>query len=173
MESTGAASETSKPARTPLNPEGHERSPEGHADPYLIGTERHLRADIHSRFLLCYSKQVLEWHKKMEETRIQELRKGRELTAQKEENQYLKNLVEEQERAICRLEDQVVQQNMVRRVCTSTVVEAVTVSIPRSNTRVYPQSFRTGCSWPGSSVSWSWSASWTSRRMKTEAGLRW
>lgn len=54
----------------------------------------------------------------MEETRIQELRKGRELTAQKEENQYLKNLVEEQERTICRLENQVVQQTMVRRVCT-------------------------------------------------------
>lgn len=61
---------------------------------------------------------MLEWHKKMEETRIQELRKGRELTAQKEENQYLKNLVEEQERAICKLENEIVQQNMVRQICT-------------------------------------------------------
>lgn len=67
-------------------------------------------------FLIWYSKQVLEWHKKLEESRIQELRKGRELTAQKEENQYLKNLVEEQERSICRLENQVVQQNMVRDI---------------------------------------------------------
>lgn len=50
----------------------------------------------------------------MEETRIQELRKGRELTAQKEENQYLKKLVEEQERAICKLENDIVQQNTVR-----------------------------------------------------------
>lgn len=54
----------------------------------------------------------------MEETRIQELRKGRELTAQKEENQYLKNLVEEQERAICKMENEIVQQNMVRQICT-------------------------------------------------------
>lgn len=50
----------------------------------------------------------------MEETRIQELRKGRELTAQKEENQFLKKLVEEQERAICKLENDIVQQNTVR-----------------------------------------------------------
>lgn len=54
----------------------------------------------------------------MEETRIQELRKGRELIAQKEENQYLKNLVEEHERAICKLENEIVQQNMVRQICT-------------------------------------------------------
>lgn len=50
----------------------------------------------------------------MEETRLQELRKTRELVAQKEENQYLKNLVEEQERTICSLEKDIVQQNMVR-----------------------------------------------------------
>lgn len=54
----------------------------------------------------------------MEETRIQELRKSRELTAHKEENQYLKNLVEEKERAICKLENEIVQQNMVRQICT-------------------------------------------------------
>lgn len=53
----------------------------------------------------------------MEETRIQELRNVRELTAQKEENQYLKNMVEEQERAICKLENEIVQQNMVRQIC--------------------------------------------------------
>lgn len=58
----------------------------------------------------------------MEETRIQELRKGRELTAQKEENQYLKTLVEEQEQAICKLENEIVQQNIVRQICTYTTV---------------------------------------------------
>lgn len=50
----------------------------------------------------------------MEETRLQELRKGRELAVQKEENQYLKNLVAEQERSICSLEKDSVQLNMVR-----------------------------------------------------------
>lgn len=50
----------------------------------------------------------------MEETRLQELRKGRELAVQKEENQYLKNLVAEQERSICLLEKDIVQLNMVR-----------------------------------------------------------
>lgn len=50
----------------------------------------------------------------MEEIRLQELRKGRELVVQKEENQYLKNLVAEQERAICSLEKDIVQQNTVR-----------------------------------------------------------
>lgn len=58
--------------------------------------------------------QVTEWHKKMEEARLQELRKGRELVVQKEEIRYLKNLVEEQERSIRSLEEDIVQQNMVR-----------------------------------------------------------
>lgn len=51
----------------------------------------------------------------MEESRLQELKNGRELVAQKEENQYLKNLVAEQERSISSLEHDIVQQNMVRR----------------------------------------------------------
>lgn len=51
----------------------------------------------------------------MEETRLQELRKARELVVQKEENQYLKNLVAEQEKSISSLERDIVQQNMVRR----------------------------------------------------------
>lgn len=55
----------------------------------------------------------MEWHKKMEEIRLQELRNARELVAQKEENQYLKNLVAEQERSISSLEQDIVQQNMV------------------------------------------------------------
>lgn len=58
--------------------------------------------------------QVMEWHKKMEEIRLQELRNARELVAQKEENQYLKNLVAEQERNISSLEQDIVHQNMVR-----------------------------------------------------------
>ena len=59
-------------------------------------------------------KQVTEWHKKMEEARLQELRKGRELVVQREEIRYLKNLVEEQERTIRSLEEDIVQQNTVR-----------------------------------------------------------
>lgn len=50
----------------------------------------------------------------MEEARLQEMRKGRELVVQKEEIRYLKNLVEEQERTIRSLEEDIVQQNMVR-----------------------------------------------------------
>lgn len=51
----------------------------------------------------------------MEEARLQELRKGRELVVQKEEIRFLKNLVEELERTICSLEEDNVQQNMVRK----------------------------------------------------------
>lgn len=58
----------------------------------------------------------MEWHKKMEENRVQELRKGRELVAQKEENQHLKKLVEKQEQTIFSLENDILQQNMVRKV---------------------------------------------------------
>ncbi|KAM8891642.1 centrosomal protein of 290 kDa isoform 2-T2 [Spinachia spinachia] len=57
------------------------------------------------------AQKVTEWHKKMEEARLQELRKGRELVVQKEEIRYLKNRVEEQERTICSLEEDIVQQN--------------------------------------------------------------
>ncbi|CAK6954564.1 centrosomal protein of 290 kDa [Scomber scombrus] len=57
---------------------------------------------------------VTEWHKKMEEARLQELRKGRELVVQKEEIRYLKNLVAEQERTIQSLEEDIVQQNTIQ-----------------------------------------------------------
>ncbi|XP_068458715.1 centrosomal protein of 290 kDa [Clinocottus analis] len=57
------------------------------------------------------AQKVTEWHKKMEDARLQELRKGRELVVQKEEIRYLKNLVEEQERTIRVLEEETVQQN--------------------------------------------------------------
>ncbi|XP_037623210.1 centrosomal protein of 290 kDa isoform X2 [Sebastes umbrosus] len=60
------------------------------------------------------AQKVTEWHKKMEEARLQELRKGRELVVQKEEIRYLKNLVEEQEQTIRSLEEDIVQQNMLR-----------------------------------------------------------
>lgn len=49
----------------------------------------------------------------MEEARLQELRKGRELVVQKEEIRYLKNLVAEQERTIQSLGEDIVQQNTV------------------------------------------------------------
>ncbi|XP_078112646.1 centrosomal protein of 290 kDa [Sander vitreus] len=60
------------------------------------------------------AQKVTEWHKKMEEARLQELRKGRELLVQKEEIRYLKNLMEEQERTIRSLEEDIVQQNMLQ-----------------------------------------------------------
>ena len=55
-----------------------------------------------------------EWHRKMEEARLQELRKGRELALQKQEITYLKKLVEEQDQTIRSLEEDVVQLNTVR-----------------------------------------------------------
>ncbi|XP_072242523.1 centrosomal protein of 290 kDa isoform X1 [Leuresthes tenuis] len=57
------------------------------------------------------AQKVTEWHKRMEEARLQELRKGRELVVQREEIRYLKNLVEEQDRTICSLEEDIVQLN--------------------------------------------------------------
>uniref|UniRef100_A0A665VQG8 Centrosomal protein 290 n=1 Tax=Echeneis naucrates TaxID=173247 RepID=A0A665VQG8_ECHNA len=60
------------------------------------------------------AQKVTEWHKKMEEVRLQDLRKGRELMVQKEEIRYLKNLVEEQERSIRSLEEEIVQQNTLQ-----------------------------------------------------------
>ncbi|KAK3535966.1 hypothetical protein QTP70_022859 [Hemibagrus guttatus] len=57
------------------------------------------------------AQKVIEWHKKLEEARLQELRKNRELVAQREEIRYLKNMVAEQERSICSLEEELVQQN--------------------------------------------------------------
>ncbi|KAG7329538.1 hypothetical protein KOW79_007712 [Hemibagrus wyckioides] len=57
------------------------------------------------------AQKVIEWHKKLEEARLQELRKNRELVAQREEIRYLKNMVAEQERSISSLEEELVQQN--------------------------------------------------------------
>ncbi|XP_034443047.1 centrosomal protein of 290 kDa isoform X2 [Hippoglossus hippoglossus] len=60
------------------------------------------------------AQKITEWHKKMEEARLQELRKGRELMVQKEEIRYLKNLVEQQERNVRTLEEDNVQQNTLQ-----------------------------------------------------------
>ncbi|XP_047188971.1 centrosomal protein of 290 kDa isoform X2 [Scophthalmus maximus] len=60
------------------------------------------------------AQKVTEWYKKMEEARLQEVRKGRELVVQKEEITYLRNLVAEQERTIWSLEEDAVQQNMMQ-----------------------------------------------------------
>ncbi|XP_043979926.1 centrosomal protein of 290 kDa isoform X2 [Gambusia affinis] len=57
---------------------------------------------------------VMEWHKRMEEARLQELRKGRELVVQKEEISYLKKLVEEQDRTVRLLEEDIVQLNSLQ-----------------------------------------------------------
>ncbi|XP_035280750.1 centrosomal protein of 290 kDa isoform X4 [Anguilla anguilla] len=57
------------------------------------------------------AQKVSEWHKKMEDLRLQELRRSRELASLKEEIRYLRNVVAEQERAIGGLEEDMVQQN--------------------------------------------------------------
>uniref|UniRef100_A0A3B4D931 Centrosomal protein 290 n=1 Tax=Pygocentrus nattereri TaxID=42514 RepID=A0A3B4D931_PYGNA len=57
------------------------------------------------------AQKVSEWHKKLEEARLQELRKNRELGALKEEIRYLKNMAAEQEHTISSLEEELVQQN--------------------------------------------------------------
>ncbi|XP_030637377.1 centrosomal protein of 290 kDa [Chanos chanos] len=56
------------------------------------------------------AQKVSEWHKKLEEARLQELRRSRELGMQREEIRYLKNMVAEQERTISSLEEELVQQ---------------------------------------------------------------
>uniref|UniRef100_A0A672JEM8 Centrosomal protein 290 n=1 Tax=Salarias fasciatus TaxID=181472 RepID=A0A672JEM8_SALFA len=60
------------------------------------------------------AQKVMEWHRKMEEARLQELRRGRELVAQREEIKYLKSLVEELERTVRALEEDIVQQNTLQ-----------------------------------------------------------
>ncbi|KAJ0069801.1 hypothetical protein NL108_014667, partial [Boleophthalmus pectinirostris] len=57
------------------------------------------------------AQKVMEWQRRMEEARLQELRRSRELLVQKEETLFLKRLVQEQERNIQRLEEDMVQQN--------------------------------------------------------------
>ncbi|XP_073798224.1 centrosomal protein of 290 kDa isoform X14 [Danio rerio] len=57
------------------------------------------------------AQKVSEWHKKLEDVRLLEMRQSRELNTQKEEIKYLKNCVAEQERTISGLEEELVQQN--------------------------------------------------------------
>ncbi|XP_067293286.1 centrosomal protein of 290 kDa isoform X2 [Pseudorasbora parva] len=57
------------------------------------------------------AQKVIEWHKKLEEVRLLEMRQCRELTSQREEIKYLKNIVADQERTISGQEEELVQQN--------------------------------------------------------------
>ncbi|XP_016115081.1 centrosomal protein of 290 kDa [Sinocyclocheilus grahami] len=57
------------------------------------------------------AQKVSEWHKKLEEVRLLEMRQSRELGAQREEIKYLKNIVAQQEHTISGLEEELVQQN--------------------------------------------------------------
>ncbi|XP_078273319.1 centrosomal protein of 290 kDa isoform X2 [Rhinoraja longicauda] len=57
------------------------------------------------------AQKVTEWHSKIEELRLQDLRINRCLNKQKEEIKYLNNIITEQERTINDLEEEMVQQN--------------------------------------------------------------
>ncbi|NXC37868.1 CE290 protein, partial [Penelope pileata] len=57
------------------------------------------------------AQKVIEWHMKMEELRLQELKLNRELVKQKEEMKYLHNVIAEYECTISNLEEEIVQQN--------------------------------------------------------------
>ncbi|XP_031417585.1 centrosomal protein of 290 kDa [Clupea harengus] len=56
------------------------------------------------------AQKVIEWHKKLEESRLLEMKRSREVGIQKEEIRYLRNVVEEQERSISALEDDHIQE---------------------------------------------------------------
>ncbi|KAM6302189.1 centrosomal protein of 290 kDa isoform 1-T1 [Podargus strigoides] len=57
------------------------------------------------------AQKVIEWHMKMEELHLQELKLNRELVKQKEELKYLHNIISEYESTINSLEEEIVQQN--------------------------------------------------------------
>ncbi|KFO64757.1 Centrosomal protein of 290 kDa, partial [Corvus brachyrhynchos] len=57
------------------------------------------------------AQKVIEWHMKMEELHLQELKLSRELVKQKEEVKYLRNIISEYECTISNLEEEIVQQN--------------------------------------------------------------
>ncbi|XP_014819115.1 PREDICTED: centrosomal protein of 290 kDa [Calidris pugnax] len=57
------------------------------------------------------AQKVIEWHTKMEELHLQELKLNRELVKQKEEVKYLRNMISEYEHTINNLEEEIVQQN--------------------------------------------------------------
>nr|DBA31038.1 TPA: hypothetical protein GDO54_006953 [Pyxicephalus adspersus] len=56
------------------------------------------------------AQKVIEWHNKIEEVRLQDLKLTRELNQKKEELKYLNNVISEQERTISNLEKELVQQ---------------------------------------------------------------
>ncbi|XP_030069982.1 centrosomal protein of 290 kDa [Microcaecilia unicolor] len=57
------------------------------------------------------AQKVTEWHKKIEELRLQDLKLNRELIKGKEEIKYLNNIISEHERTILGLEEEIVQQS--------------------------------------------------------------
>ncbi|XP_053112332.1 centrosomal protein of 290 kDa isoform X6 [Hemicordylus capensis] len=57
------------------------------------------------------AQKVIEWHMKIEELRLQELKLNRELAKQKEEIKYLNNILSEYDRTISNLEEELVQQS--------------------------------------------------------------
>ncbi|NXQ83718.1 CE290 protein, partial [Nyctibius grandis] len=57
------------------------------------------------------AQKVIEWHMKMEELHLQELKLNRESVKQREEMKYLRNIISEYERTINNLEEEIVQQN--------------------------------------------------------------
>ncbi|KAG2460086.1 CE290 protein, partial [Polypterus senegalus] len=63
------------------------------------------------------AQKVSEWHKRMEELRLQDLKQSRELGTHKEEIKYLKKVISDQERTICHLEEEIVQQNNFHEEC--------------------------------------------------------
>ncbi|XP_054242737.1 centrosomal protein of 290 kDa [Indicator indicator] len=57
------------------------------------------------------AQKVIEWHMKMEELHLRELKLKREVVEQKEEVKYLRNIISEYESTINNLEEEIVQQN--------------------------------------------------------------
>ncbi|XP_053262728.1 centrosomal protein of 290 kDa isoform X1 [Podarcis raffonei] len=57
------------------------------------------------------AQKVIEWHMKIEELRLQDLKLNRELAKKKEEIKYLNNILSEYERTINNLEEEIVQQS--------------------------------------------------------------
>ncbi|KAF6117933.1 centrosomal protein 290 [Phyllostomus discolor] len=57
------------------------------------------------------AQKVINWHMKIEELRLQELKLNRELVKDKEEIKYLNNIIFEYEHTISSLEEEIVQQN--------------------------------------------------------------
>ncbi|XP_058529765.1 centrosomal protein of 290 kDa [Ochotona princeps] len=57
------------------------------------------------------AQKVINWHVKIEELRLQELKLNRELVKDKEEIKYLNNIISEYEQTISSLEEEIVQQN--------------------------------------------------------------